>query len=295
MRAESIRRPPKTAARLRAPVFRVDEVALEMRGQNARAAGHRRLASVPHLVQYSPQRVGTARDSRRTERGHAVPRKSRGDGPERVAPVERVEPLYTVHMDVDEAGNDVVVLQRADVTRDASDRISAMRPWSMTSVPGDNMRSGRTSCAPDNTIMCAPLPPALRRLSPPHHRQAPPDDRQRLHHRRGQPSRDLSPHGIHQEIASRRHDASEDEHVGIVQEHEVRSRHPQVLRRVAHDGNRDAVAAARGRKHVLGADLARSPFAASCTDERSPALMRHTRRRTMPADATSASRQPIFR
>src|SRR5204862_3475039 len=38
----------------------------------------------------------------------------------------------------------------------ASGRTSAMRSPSITSVPGDRIRSGRTSAAPDSTIIGAP-------------------------------------------------------------------------------------------------------------------------------------------
>ena len=64
--------------RLRAAVVRVDEVALEVRRQHARAAGPRR-ASGADCRQHRAQRVGSAGDRGRAERGHAVARQPRGD------------------------------------------------------------------------------------------------------------------------------------------------------------------------------------------------------------------------
>ncbi len=68
------------------------------------------------------QRIRRARDRRRTERRDAVARKPRGDRRDRVAAVERVDALDAVHVDVDEAGNDVVTVKGECGVRDPMTR-----------------------------------------------------------------------------------------------------------------------------------------------------------------------------
>ena len=102
-------RQAQALGRLRALEFRIDEVALEMRGQHARAAGRTRGPRGADARQHLPERRGIARDRRRAEGRHAVARKPLGHRGDRRAAVERVGPLDAVDVDVDEAGDDVVI------------------------------------------------------------------------------------------------------------------------------------------------------------------------------------------
>ena len=150
---------PQALERLRALVLRVDEVALEVRGEHPRAAGRRARARLPDGCEHTAQRRGRARDRRRAERRDAEARQPRRDRPDRVVAVQRVGSLDAVHVDVDEAGHDVVLRQiEVDVTAAAgpgAGRESAMRSPSRRSVPGLSSRSGRTTSAPASTIMRA--------------------------------------------------------------------------------------------------------------------------------------------
>ena len=107
-----IDRTAQAGRRLRAVVVRVDEVALEMRRQHARRALLRLAACPPHLIEHAAQRRWSARDRCRTEGGDTVARQSRGDRADRLARVERVEAVDAVDVDVDEAGHDVVTVER---------------------------------------------------------------------------------------------------------------------------------------------------------------------------------------
>jgi hypothetical protein len=97
--------------RLRTAVLRVDEVALEMRGQDTRAARRRR-ARKPDLVEHAAKRIGTAGDRGGAERGDAVARQPSGDRLYGITDGERVDALDAVHVHVDESGHDVVMVKR---------------------------------------------------------------------------------------------------------------------------------------------------------------------------------------
>ena len=115
----------QTRQRLRAPVFRVDEIAFEMRRQHARGPWRRRFAGAPHLIEHAAQRLGSAGDGRRTERRHAVLRKSFGnrrDRTSRCGGIQRVDSLDAVNVDVDEAGHDVMSVEREQRMRVAGRR-----------------------------------------------------------------------------------------------------------------------------------------------------------------------------
>ena len=96
---------PQTRRRLRAAEFRIDEVALEMRGQHARAAGGRRAARTRRRrSRNDASAVRRAGDRRRTERRDAPARQI---APRRVAtapaPSSTSVPGDAVHVHVDEA------------------------------------------------------------------------------------------------------------------------------------------------------------------------------------------------
>ena len=110
----------------------IDEIALEMRRQHA--GGRRRArARAPRGSPASMRRsvVGPAGDRRRAERGDPVPRQPRRHRPDRITVgVERVDPFDAVHVDVDEAGDDVVAVEVASARRAAwaTPRRSGRRP-----------------------------------------------------------------------------------------------------------------------------------------------------------------------
>ena len=99
---------PEAVERLRALELRVDEVALEVRRQDPCAGPLRRRPGRAHRLQHAAQRRRPARNRRRTERGDPVARQAPGHVANRVGAVERVHTLDAVHVDVDEAGDDVV-------------------------------------------------------------------------------------------------------------------------------------------------------------------------------------------
>ena len=96
--------------RLGAAVLRVDEIALEVRRQHARAAGRPGVVP-PDRAEHRPERLRRAGHRRRAERRHAVARQPRRDARDRVVTVERVGPFDAVDVDVDEAGHDRVLVQ----------------------------------------------------------------------------------------------------------------------------------------------------------------------------------------
>ena len=116
----------------------------------------------------------SARDGRRTERGDAVARQARAmETPRRRRRGCRHRRPVDVH--VDEPRNDVVMVQCSPWwgRKTASDRISAMRPSSMTSVPGESTRSGSTSSAPgEHDHVCAACSHGARLRWPPRRRRA---------------------------------------------------------------------------------------------------------------------------
>ena len=159
-------------------------------------------------------------------------------------------------MHVDEPGDDVVTVKcevRIGVAADgASGRMSAMRPPSTTSVPGDRTASGSTNAAPDRTIMEARADET---------RGA--DRGGVVAERRRSECCSASSIGLgsrreisvaqrlEQQVGGRRHDPAEHEHLGIGDDDQVRRRHAKVFRGVANHGDRHAVALARGLEHVL--------------------------------------------
>ena len=75
----------------------------------------------------------------------------------------------------------------------------------------------------------------------------------------GSAPRDLDANRLEQQIRGRRHDAAEHEHLRIGDDDEVGRGHAEILRRVAHDRDRHAVAVARRVEHVIDVMAVRSP------------------------------------
>ena len=91
--------------------------------------------------------------------------------------------------------------------------------------------------------------------------------------------------------AAGRHDAAEHEHLGIGDRDQVRRRHARDTWRCrGRPKSRRRRRRARRSSTCSTVIADRSSLTMSCTRDRSPALMRQIRRRTMPAAATSASR-----
>ena len=148
---------------LGAPVVRVDEIALEMGGEDTRRAWGRRLAGLPHLIEHGAKTLRRAGHGGRAERGDAIARQPRRDRGDRVAVrpvVERVHAVDAVDVDVDEAGNDVVPVEgKRRLAVAARRRIGADfddDAFVDDERAGDRMRSGNTSAAPDRTIIVTP-------------------------------------------------------------------------------------------------------------------------------------------
>ena len=129
-----------------------------------------------------------------------------------------------------------------------------MRPSSITSVPGDSTRSGSTSEAPDSTIIgaarCEPGRADGRGVGA--ERRG--FDAERIHHRFRQPPRDFDADRFEQQIGGRGHDAAEDEHLRIGDHDQVRRRHAEILRGIAHDRDRTPSPARAAVEHVVGGD-----------------------------------------
>src|SRR5439155_6757509 len=83
-----------------------------MRGQDACRARLGCLACPTNLVEHSPKCVRRAGQRRRTECDDSVARQPRGDGSDRISPVQRIEALDAVDVYVDESGYDVVIVKR---------------------------------------------------------------------------------------------------------------------------------------------------------------------------------------
>src|SRR5688572_20401764 len=100
----------QTFQRLRYAKFRVDEVSLEVRMQNARGGGRAGIREgmpyVADLREKGFQIVRTTGDRRRAERGHAITRQLARDLGDDSGPVQGVEPFNAVDMDVDKPGHD---------------------------------------------------------------------------------------------------------------------------------------------------------------------------------------------
>jgi hypothetical protein len=97
---------PEAFGRLRALVVGVDEIALEMRRQHARARRRPLRPRARHLIEERSQLARRARDRRRTEGGDPVSRQALGHPRDRVLVVEGVHALDAVDVHVDEAGHD---------------------------------------------------------------------------------------------------------------------------------------------------------------------------------------------
>jgi hypothetical protein len=126
-------------------------------------------------------------------------------------------------------------------------------------VPGLSRRSGRTTSAPARTINRA----GARRRAPrdtvlAERRHLDPD---LLHHAGGEAPRAFLPHGLEQQIAGRRDVAAEHDDLRIEAAGEVGDRHADVFRRIAHDRDRDPVAASRPVEHVGRGDRLEVPGA----------------------------------
>ena len=98
--------PAKARHRLRAAEVRVDEVALEMRGQDGCVTGDRIEPRGADAVQQTSQRCRRTRHRRRAEAGDAVLRQLRRQRRGGVGSGERVAAFHAVHVHVDEAGDD---------------------------------------------------------------------------------------------------------------------------------------------------------------------------------------------
>ena len=105
-------RRPQTLNRLRASVFRIDEVAFEMRRQHACRARVRRFTRLAHLIEHCPQGPRRARQRRRTECRDTVARKARSDRANGSGAAERIDSVDAVHVDVDQPRHDVVIVKR---------------------------------------------------------------------------------------------------------------------------------------------------------------------------------------
>ena len=105
-RKRPVRRGPSWRAQtvewLRAAEFGVDEIALEVRRQNA-SARHCGCPCLANRRKHPAQRVWIAGDGGRTERGHAVARQRTRDSIDGVVASERIETVDAVHVHVDEA------------------------------------------------------------------------------------------------------------------------------------------------------------------------------------------------
>ena len=129
-----------------------------------------------------------------------------------------------------------------------------MRPSSMTSVPGDRMRSGRTSAAPDRTITGGRAWPSRAPMAA---ASAPSvavaivsasiigrGRRRAISTRIGSSSRSAADAMMPPSTSIS----------GSAKRDEIGRRHAEILRRVAHDRDRDAVVPARGVEHVFDGD-----------------------------------------
>ncbi len=107
IRRERRRRQAQALEWLRAAILRIDEIALEVRGQHARrTAGGRGQARGPDRGEHRAQRVGRARDGGRAERGDTVAGSRAAMRAIASATVERIGPLDAVHVNVDESWHD---------------------------------------------------------------------------------------------------------------------------------------------------------------------------------------------
>ena len=89
--------------RLRALIVRIDEVAFQVRRQDAGAEDLPRRSEAADASQDIAKRLRAARHSRRTKGRHAILRKPSRDIGNSVMTVERVNTLQPMHVDVDEA------------------------------------------------------------------------------------------------------------------------------------------------------------------------------------------------
>jgi hypothetical protein len=99
----------KAFGRLRAGVCRVDEVTFEMCRERAGASRRARGSCLCHLRQNTAQLTRRAGHRRRTKSRYAVSRQSRRNSRHWLTRIERVMPIDTVHVHVDEARDDVAL------------------------------------------------------------------------------------------------------------------------------------------------------------------------------------------
>ena len=170
--------------------------------------------------------------------------------------IERVKPLDAVHVDVDEARHDVMMMRRRRRgTRPAAGRRSGTHVDNAIAV--DDKSAGREDPvrqhqmgARQNDHGGASRGEACgadgRGVGAERRRR----DGERLHHRPRQPARQLGANRLEQQIGGCGHDAAEHEPLGIRDDDEVGRGHPEILRRVAHHGDRHTVAVSRRAQHV---------------------------------------------
>src|SRR5687768_2126851 len=92
--------------RLRAIELRIDEVALEMRGQDESGFRYPLGACAYDRLEESVQAVGRARDRGRAKRGDTVLRKPRRHIGNGIRTIEHVSAFEAMHVHIDEAGDD---------------------------------------------------------------------------------------------------------------------------------------------------------------------------------------------
>src|SRR5580704_4555403 len=109
--------------RLRAAICRIDEIALEMRGQHARAVRRRYAPKLRDLIEHRAQSLRRTRDRRRTERRHAPTRQIDSHRADRASAIERVAPIHAMDVDVDEAWDDGVAGEIDDAITGGNTRV----------------------------------------------------------------------------------------------------------------------------------------------------------------------------
>jgi hypothetical protein len=95
-------------------VIGIDEVALEVGRQDARAVRHEPDTSPGDVSKNARQRLRPARNRGRTKRCDTISRKSRRHFCHRVARIQRVVSLDAMYVHIDEARYDVAVVDRDD-------------------------------------------------------------------------------------------------------------------------------------------------------------------------------------
>ena len=116
------------------PEFGVDEVAFEVRGEHPGTSRARRASGVSDCGNHHPENGWCTRDRRRAEGRHTVARQPLCKGGNRVRPVERVDAVQPVHVDVDEPRHHYVAVQ-GDVADAPAGTGRAHRPTSHRRAP----------------------------------------------------------------------------------------------------------------------------------------------------------------